>query len=653
MSTTARRAADELPSAARLLWMASPVLLLIGPLRATRFVSDLAKLRAGICAKLDAFERQAHDQGVGSSRGVQAREALAALIDQVVLTTPWGADAGWRSLSGPLSPTSVSDPGMRELIGIATALVFSHASESPNRDTPPTMPIARSPRPSRPSRYVLLGAARAGKSSARAGLGAAAVIIDAPASDESSRVAPLEGALIAICANDLLELGPDELASQARALRSQLDGLEATLGSGLPVHLMLTKCDLLLGFMDWFGAYSRLDRDRALSLALDPDRWADELADVLLDRLLRERDAQRRFRIAAFVLQVHALGQPLERFLHELCGASSRGVAKSRPVPGCAFLTSATQAQPVSGAWLGRSTLGLELERPILPFNAGPAQSFFLSQLMNEVLAEKVVSATPPRHARVARSMVTFTVVASLLLGGVFGIWKLQRTASPANELPHASGYDAQLSQQIAARIAVPCIELVAGTFPFDRRADREAPLEEFNRLFAPQGMFDNLYAQLHARQADLSRQDLERFRSAARIRDAFFPGGRKRLGMQLTLRVISMDPAIERIDLELEGQALRFARGESSTRTFSWPGTGANARLKISPATLAAPLEYQGHWALFRLFDRAMIKESSVPGHLSVVFDLGGKQAAFDVQSEGTVDPFRVSELQSFDCPI
>jgi type VI protein secretion system component VasK len=642
VSTTARRAADELTSAPRLLWAASPVLLLIGPLRATRFVSDLANLRAGICAKLDAFERQAQDQGVGSERAVQAREALAALIDQVVLTTPWGADAGWRSLSGSLSQSPISDPGIRELISIATALVFSDASASQNHDTPPTMPIARSGRTSRPSRYVLLGASRAGKSSARAGLGAAAVIIDAPASDESSRVAPLEGALIAICANDLLELGSDQLTSQARALRSQLEALEATLGSGLPVHLMLTKCDLLLGFLDWFGTYSRLDRDRPLSLALDPDRWADELADVLLDRLLRERDAQRRFRIAAFVLQVRALGQPLERFLHEL----------SRPVPKRVFLTSATQAQPVSGAWLDRSTSGLELERLILPSNAGPAQSFFLSQLMNEVLAEGVVSATQPRHARAARSMVSFAVAASLLLGGAFGIWKL-RSASPANELPRASGYDAQLSQQIAARIAVPCIELVAGTFPFDRRADREAPLEEFNRLFAPQGMFDNLDAQLRARQADLSRQDLERFRSAARIRDAFFPGGRKHLGMQLTLRVISMDPAIERIDLELEGQALRFARGESSTRTLSWPGTGANARLEISPATLAAPLEYQGHWALFRLFDRAMIKESSVPGHLSVVFDLGGKQAAFDVQSEGTVDPFQVSELQSFDCPI
>jgi type VI secretion system protein ImpK len=126
----------------RLLWEADALLALVPQLRATGFVSNLPRLREQIAARLRDFQARASRDGFEAGRIEQASEVLAALIDQVVTSMPWGAELGWRSLAAlapaaaarpPASPAarlseltraSSSDAGMRELIGIALALGF-------------------------------------------------------------------------------------------------------------------------------------------------------------------------------------------------------------------------------------------------------------------------------------------------------------------------------------------------------------------------------------------------------------------------------------------------------------------------------------------------------------------------------------------------
>ena len=129
----------------RLLWEADPLLALIPELRATAFVSDLARLREKLSAKLRDFHARARRDGIEPTRVEQATEVLTALIDHVVTSMPWGAEADWRSLGaapalGQRTPQgaaqrlleianrSYADPGMRELIGVAVALGFDGGS---------------------------------------------------------------------------------------------------------------------------------------------------------------------------------------------------------------------------------------------------------------------------------------------------------------------------------------------------------------------------------------------------------------------------------------------------------------------------------------------------------------------------------------------
>jgi type VI secretion system protein ImpL len=224
------------------------------------------------------------------------------------------------------------------------------------------------------------------------------------------------------------------------------------------------------------------------------------------------------------------------------------------------------------------------------------------------------------------------------------------------------------LSKQVAAKLGLPCIQLVAGNFPFDRRAMRDAPFEDFARLFAPQGGFDGAFKQLLATRVDTSSgdnwrwlgsgseppaQELERFRAAARIRDVFFVQGGAHPGLRLTFRPVDMDEDIDRFQLEIDGQTVRYAHGPPEPTTIDWPGARGTARIEVSPAGNGPMPAYSGPWALFRLLDHAAVRDAGTAGHFQVIFDVGGRHATFDVSTDSGANPFRLRELERFECPI
>jgi len=230
-----------------------------------------------------------------------------------------------------------------------------------------------------------------------------------------------------------------------------------------------------------------------------------------------------------------------------------------------------------------------------------------------------------------------------------------------------AAASPAMLSRQIAARLGVGCIRLVAGQFPFVRSAARDASLADFSRMFAPKGAFDEVFAQWLAPHVDTSSevwqprgsgpapdaQELERFRSAARIREVFFPRGGTEPAIQLTFRALDMDETIDNFQLEIDGQMVRYAHGPPVPTTIKWPGAHGSARVDVTPTPEGDPVEYNGPWALFRLMDHAAVQEGGSPGRFRVTFDVGGRHASFEVQSDSGANPFRLRELEHFDCPI
>lgn len=85
--------------------------------------------------------------------------------------------------------------------------------------------------------------------------------------------APINGALVTIDLNDLVNQDDDGRASLAAVLRHRLIELRQQLGVRFPVYVLITKCDQLKGFNDYFSALTSEGRAQVWGFTLP---WPDD-----------------------------------------------------------------------------------------------------------------------------------------------------------------------------------------------------------------------------------------------------------------------------------------------------------------------------------------------------------------------------------------
>jgi type VI secretion system protein ImpL len=150
---------------------------------------------------------------------------------------------------------------------------------------------------------------------------------------KSRPIRPLNGAIITVSVSDLLVWDDDERARYADTIRQRIAELYARLGVRFPLYVMVTKCDLLAGFNEFFNNMGREERAQVWGMtfphkpdATVPQEYGTAFASefqqlearvngMLLDRLMQERDQQRRALIHNFPQQFGTLRAQLSDFL--------------------------------------------------------------------------------------------------------------------------------------------------------------------------------------------------------------------------------------------------------------------------------------------------------------------------------------------------
>ena len=120
-----------------------------------------------------------------------------------------------------------------------------------------------------------------------------------------------------------------------------------------------------------------------------------------------------------------------------------------------------------------------------------------------------------------------------------------------------------QLSQAFDDQVTQACQQVISNRYPFFPKTERDVPLPDFARLFAPDGIIDGFFGAHLAPLVDMSgqkwewRQDsllarglsaetLRQFQRAAEIRDAFFATGGDTPSVQFTVTPVNISAAIE-----------------------------------------------------------------------------------------------------------
>jgi len=214
---------------------------------------------------------------------------------------------------------------------------------------------------------------------------------------------PINGVIVALSAADLLRQNESERRTQALAIRERIKELHERLGIRFPVYVMVTKCDLLAGFIEYFDGLGRDEREQVWgmtfplvpadqidqTLALFPAEFQmleRQLQMRVLDRMQQERDRQRRALIYHFPQQFAQIGEELAHFLRDVF-ASTR-YEECALLRGVYFTSGTQEGSPIDRV-LGSLAAAFGLDRKVLPANVASGRSYFITRLLRQVIFQE------------------------------------------------------------------------------------------------------------------------------------------------------------------------------------------------------------------------------------------------------------------------
>ncbi len=211
---------------------------------------------------------------------------------------------------------------------------------------------------------------------------------------------PINGALVAISVEDILQLTDIERINHAKAIRMRVKELIDHFGIRFPIYVLFTKCDLLAGFNEFFENLGREERNQVWGMTFpltdknsqdagitqfkDEFKALEQRIDArLMDRLEQERDIKRRVLIYSFPQQFSALREAAETFLYE---AFSENRFQETPMVRGVYFTSGTQEGTPIDRLLGSMAQEFGLNRQIAPAFSGSGRSFFINRLFKDLI---------------------------------------------------------------------------------------------------------------------------------------------------------------------------------------------------------------------------------------------------------------------------
>lgn len=209
---------------------------------------------------------------------------------------------------------------------------------------------------------------------------------------------PINGAIVAISVQDLLLQTEEERSWHAKTIRTRIDELTANLGVKFPVYIMLTKCDLISGFTEFFNDYGHYDREDVCGItfplddnkATDFDWWSGEydslvsrMFDRVLGRVQQERDIQRRTKIQLFPQELASLKSSIESFLRQTFSSSRY---HDMPYLRGVYFSSGTQDGTPIDRMMTSISKNYGMNPAVVQSAPGQGKSYFIGRLFKELI---------------------------------------------------------------------------------------------------------------------------------------------------------------------------------------------------------------------------------------------------------------------------
>lgn len=241
---------------------------------------------------------------------------------------------------------------------------------------------------------------------------------------------PLNGLILAVSVETLIESSAEQLHQLGLDLRTRVDEVITDLGVVLPVYLMLTKADLLGGFVEFFGDLRMSERHQVFGASLaEAVEEGSSVRDVvsrefgillaqiqsrLVDRLFSERHPAARQRVYQFGLELQGIKEPLVDLIQVLFQRS--GFREQPNFRGFYFSSGTQEGRPLERVIAGMAR-AFGLKRAALETPPTEPKSYFVTDLFRRVIfPESALAARTKGELRRQRVLsVGLAIAASLL----------------------------------------------------------------------------------------------------------------------------------------------------------------------------------------------------------------------------------------------
>ena len=306
---------------------------------------------------------------------------------------------------------------------------------------------------------------------------------------------PINGVLLTISVSDLFNASQEKRHAHAIQLRERIEELHTRLGIAFPVYVLLTKSDLLAGFMEFFADFDKDERAQVwgvtfphqsdstrdgplLRMASDFAALEKRLNDCLLERLQGERDRERRAAIHAFTQQWRLLRQTLHDFLQILFSGMR---PELRPMVRGVYFTSATQEGTPMDRALGGLARALGLSSRIIPPARPSGKTFFVTRLLRDVVFAEAGLAGVNLRWRRHRTVLAWGLMGVCAFAvAAAGVMAWRSYADSREQVAVLGARLPALERHAAAGRATPATDLVALLPALDE-------LEAFNKAASAQ----------------------------------------------------------------------------------------------------------------------------------------------------------------------
>lgn len=244
---------------------------------------------------------------------------------------------------------------------------------------------------------------------------------------------PVNGIMVAISIEDL-QGSEDEIVALAKALRERVDEVMGRLEMVVPIYVLVTKCDLIPGFVEMFGDLRDKERGQIWGVSLPLVASADErnetfvaalddLCDVIeqksMPRMNEERRVDARLRIFEFPQQVAAIKQNLTDLVGELFADN---VYQDAPIMRGVYFTSGTQeGRPIDRVMRSMADAFGVSDRAVASVAVTRPKSYFVRDVFTSVVfPDKDVAIRSTRVLR--RQRLIRLAVAGCALAAAIGL---------------------------------------------------------------------------------------------------------------------------------------------------------------------------------------------------------------------------------------